>query len=55
MKANEKRDTVNATNNVVKYYKSPFIGHIQQMSNIRLIDFVNIIVKFKYEDCFNSI
>ena len=27
-KINEKCDTVNATNNVVKYYKLPYIGHI---------------------------
>ena len=27
-KINEKGDTVNATNNVVKYYKLPYIGHI---------------------------
>ena len=41
-KINEKSDTVNATNNVVKYYKLPYIGH---MSNVKLIVFVNIIVK----------
>ena len=27
-KINEKKDTVNATNNFVKYYKLPYIGHI---------------------------
>ena len=27
-KINEKSDTVNATNNLVKYYKLPDIGHI---------------------------
>ena len=27
-KINEKSDTVNATNNIVKYYKLPYIGHI---------------------------
>ena len=27
-KINQKNDTVNATNNVVNYYKLPYIGHI---------------------------
>ena len=27
-KINQKRVTINATNNVVRYYKLPYIGHI---------------------------
>ena len=44
-KINEKSVTVNATNNIVKYYKLTYIGHISTVSNGRLIGCVNFIVK----------
>ena len=43
-KMNEKRDTVNASNNVAKFYRLPLVI-FQQMSNVRLIGFVNFTVK----------
>ena len=43
-KMNEKRDAVNASNNVAKFYRLPLVI-FQQMSNVRLIGFVNFIVK----------
>ena len=42
-KINEKSDTVNATKNVVNVYL--ILTIFQQMSNVRLIGFVNFIVK----------
>ena len=46
-KINEKSDTVNATNNVVKYYKLPYIGHISTDIKRKInIGFVNFIVKY---------
>ena len=44
-KINDKSDTVNATNNIVKYYKLPYISHISTDVKIRLIGCVDFIVK----------
>ena len=41
---NEKRDAGNASNNASKFYRLPLVI-FQQMSNVRLIGFVNFIVK----------
>ena len=44
-KINDKSDTVNAINNIVKYYKLPYISHISTDVKIRLIGCVDFIVK----------
>ena len=58
---NEKSDTVNATNNVVKYYKLPYIGHIStNAKHIRFCKFYCkslsikiVLTPFKVADMFN--
>ena len=43
-KMNEKIFTVAATNNVVKYYKLPYIDHISTDAKHKIRSFVNFIV-----------
>ena len=60
---NEKCDTVNATNNVVKYYKLPYIGHISTDVKCKINRFCKfyckslsikiILTPFKVADMFN--
>ena len=62
-KINEKSDTVNATNNVVKYYKLPYIGHISTDVKRKINRFCKfyckslsikiILTPFKVADMFN--
>ena len=62
-KINEKRDTVNATNHVVKYYKLPYIGHISTDVKRKINRFCEfyckslsikiILTPFKVADMFN--
>ena len=62
-KINEKRDTVNVTNNVVKYYKLPYIGHISTDVKRKINRFCKfyckslsikiILTPFKVADMFN--
>ena len=62
-KINEKCDTVNATNNVVKYYKLPYTGHISTDVKCKINRFCKfyckslsikiILTPFKVADMFN--
>ena len=62
-KINEKCDTVNATNNVVKHYKLPYIGHISTDVKRKINRFCEfyckslsikiILTPFKIADMFN--
>ena len=62
-KINEKSDTVNATNDVVKYYKLPYIGHISTDVKRKINSFCKfyckrlsikiILTPFKVADMFN--
>ena len=63
-KINEKNDTVNATNNVVKYYKLPYFGHISTDLKHRINRFSKsyskslniriVLTAFKVADMFNA-
>ena len=62
-KINEKSDTVNATNDVIKYYKLPFIVHISIDVKLKINRFCKfyckslsikiILTLFKVADMFN--
>ena len=62
-KINEKSDTINATNDIVKYYKSPYIGHISTDVKHKIDRFCKfyckslsikiILTPFKVADVFN--
>ena len=62
-KINEKSDTVNATKNVLKYYKLPYIGHILIDVKRKINTFCNyyrkslnikiFLTPFKVADMFN--
>ena len=43
-KINEKIDTVNAKNSVVKYYKLPYIAHMSTHVKCKLIGFINFVL-----------
>ena len=54
-KINEKSVTVNATNNVVKYYKLPYTGHISTDVKRKIKRFRKFYCKsLNIKVCFNS-
>ena len=62
-KINEKSDTVNTTNNVAKYYKLPFLGHISTNVKRKIdrfckyycksLNIKNVLTPFQVVDMFN--